>query len=65
MNIPDFRHFGAGLANDAANQLIGDGHLVGLVGAGRAALPSEQGQRYKMTTSSYFLKYILIKYVLS
>jgi hypothetical protein len=42
--LPDFGDLGARLADDAADELVGDGHLVGLVGAGRPTLSGEQRQ---------------------
>ena len=31
LGSPDLRHLGAPLADDAANELVGDGHLVSLL----------------------------------
>ncbi len=42
--LPDLGDLGARLADDAADELVGDGHLVGLVRAGRPALSGEQRQ---------------------
>ena len=41
---PDFRHLGSTLSDDAADELVGDGHLVGLLSGG-AGLAGEEGQR--------------------
>ena len=30
-SLPDLSHLGAALADDAADELVGDGHLVGLL----------------------------------
>ena len=37
---PDFGDLGAAFADDTANDLVGDGHLVGLVGVGTTATSS-------------------------
>jgi hypothetical protein len=42
--LPDLGHLGAGLADDAADEFIGYGHLVSLMGAGRPTLAREQGK---------------------
>jgi len=44
--LPDLCHLGASLADDAADELVGDGHLVGLLGARAPGLArtSQQGQ---------------------
>ena len=45
LSSPDLGHFRASLADDAANQLVGDGHLVGLLlGGGTPALAGEKGE---------------------
>ena len=44
MLLPNLGHLGAGLANDAADELVGHGHLVGLVGTGRPTLTRKQGE---------------------
>ena len=41
---PYFRHLGAALADDAADELVGDGHLMALLLAGVPGLPSQKGQ---------------------
>ena len=41
---PDLSDFGAALADDAADQLVGNGHLVGLLAACTAPLTAEHRQ---------------------
>ena len=38
--IPDLSNLGAALADDAADDLVGDRHLVGLVGLGDHLVPA-------------------------
>ena len=55
--LPDFRNLGAALADDAADDLVGHGHLVGLVGGGHlgpAAAPRQGCQRYENGKIYYY-----------
>jgi len=42
--LPDLSHLGAALADDAADELVGDGHLVALLGVRRPPLAAQHGQ---------------------
>ena len=44
---PDLSDFGAALADDAADQLVGNGHLVGLLAACTAPLTAEHRQGWR------------------
>ena len=45
--IPDLSHFGAALPNDASDELVGDGHLVGLLAVRRTPLPAQHGKGWR------------------
>ena len=40
-NTPDLSNFGSSLADDAPDQLVGDGHLVRLLAVRAAPLPAQ------------------------
>ena len=42
--LPDLGHFGSPLADDAADELVGDGHLVGLLAVRRSPLSAQHGK---------------------
>ena len=43
--LPDLCHFRSSLADDAADQLVGDRHLVGLLAARGTTLATQHGKR--------------------
>jgi len=46
--LPDLGHLGAALADDASDELVGDGHLVGLLGVRRPPLAAQHRQRCRV-----------------
>jgi len=42
--LSDLGHFGSPLADDAADELVGDGHLVGLLAVRRSPLSAQHGK---------------------
>lgn len=45
--LPDLGHFGSPLADDAADELVGDGHLVGLLAVRRSPLSAQHGKGWR------------------
>ena len=53
--IPDLSHFGSALADDAANELVGDGHLMRLLAVRRSPLPAQHGKGWRGFFSCFIL----------
>ena len=48
--LPDLCHFRSSLADDAADQLVGDRHLVGLLAARGTTMAAQHGKRWNWTS---------------